>query len=363
MNIGHQLVQRQRPLIVATLLACALMSEAFAVSVRVGDILVADPDFHSAFTDGGYDNEARKPTVWKVDPTTGAREVITSEDLGGGAPLYAPSAAVMDRAGRLTVADGYGHTLLRVDPTTGNRSYFSGEGNTGSGVNFQALTDMIVDRDNSLVVVDHLSNMVFRVDAETGHRTEIAGPSRGQGPDLTYMTTIALGPTGDLWTLINTQTDNGAALVRIDPVSGDRQIVSGFGDMVDSLSAEDIFFLNDRTALASGVQIYQVDLITGHRTAIASSGPQLQWPGPIVRTHDGALVLADEYTGALYRLDLESREHKLFSGNTSEWGRRIGMPLQMFVVAPEPTGGLLMTAAQLMVRRTRVSVQSARWPN
>src|SRR6476646_870161 len=78
----------------------SIMSRAFGLTLNPGDILVADPDFNHNDPQFGPLN----PTVWKVDPLTGVRDVLTSKEHGGGAYLSSPFQVVVDSLGRITVA-------------------------------------------------------------------------------------------------------------------------------------------------------------------------------------------------------------------------------------------------------------------
>ena len=56
---------------------------------------------------------------------------------------------------------------------------------------------------------------------------------------------------------------------------------------------------------------------------------------------------ADECEGNVFQLDLKSGQYTLLSGNTPDWGPRMWMPQDMFVVVPEP-GGVVMIVSTIL---------------
>src|SRR5690349_4937901 len=91
---------------------CALVaSDAFAVTLHPGDILVADPDFVHGITSSAFDLDLMQPSIARVDPVTGVREIVTSKTIGDGAPLLSATQVVVDKLGRITVADPYSDAL------------------------------------------------------------------------------------------------------------------------------------------------------------------------------------------------------------------------------------------------------------
>jgi hypothetical protein len=54
---------------------------ATAAEINFGDVFVASADFRTYVMTG--DQDAMQPALWKVDPLTGVREVITSKPTAG----------------------------------------------------------------------------------------------------------------------------------------------------------------------------------------------------------------------------------------------------------------------------------------
>ena len=76
-----------------------------------------------------------------------------------------------------------------------------------------------------LVAVDSSLDAVVRVDPLTGDRTIVSSTSNGTGPAFNNPLGIAVEATGDL-VVVDADLD---AVVRVDPVTGDRTIVSAAG--------------------------------------------------------------------------------------------------------------------------------------
>ena len=92
----------------------------------------------------------------------------------------------------------------------------------GSGPGFVTPVGIAVEADSSLVVVDLGLEAVVRVDPSSGDRTIISDASIGSGPGFVTPFDIAVEADGSLVVV-----DSGLeAVVRVDPVSGDRTIIS-----------------------------------------------------------------------------------------------------------------------------------------
>jgi streptogramin lyase len=93
--------------------------------------------------------------------------------IGSGSPFGAPNGIAVEAAGTLAVVDEAPRAVLRVDPTTGDRTTVS-DAATGSGPDFQGPVGIAVEATGTLVVVDAVLKAVVRVDSITGDRTIIS---------------------------------------------------------------------------------------------------------------------------------------------------------------------------------------------
>jgi len=217
--------------------------------------------------------------VFHVDVATGDRQVIASSTVGSGPLIQSPSDVVVRSDGKLVVSDLFGDALVLVDPNTLERSILSSPG-VGVGPVFTSPTGMTVDANGDILfaavrTVDP-SYALFRMDVFTGEREVLSAIDLGTGIDPGPWVDLALDgdgqaistndlfervdainlATGDRTTLSGDGTGTGPtlidprgigmeadgqvvisheafpsedSLIRIDPATGDRTILSGFG--------------------------------------------------------------------------------------------------------------------------------------
>jgi len=103
----------------------------------------------------------------------------------------------------------------------------------GTGPDLQAPFGLAVEADGRLVVVEGFTNLaggprrVVRVDPHTGDRTVVANDTTGHGPPLVFPESIAVERDGHLVVVDGFARFAGLrAVVRVDPHTGDRTIVS-----------------------------------------------------------------------------------------------------------------------------------------
>jgi hypothetical protein len=84
-----------------------------------GDIVVTDDSF-----------TAGRPDVVEVNPSTGARTLISGNGRGSGPALVMPATVAVEASGYILVTDvaaGTGNQrVLQIDPATGNRIVLTG---------------------------------------------------------------------------------------------------------------------------------------------------------------------------------------------------------------------------------------------
>jgi len=128
---------------------------------------------------------------------------------------------------------------MRVDPSTGDRTVLSGctaedpatfacTALLGTGPSFGFPGGIAVEADGALVVVDEgLTGRVIRVNPVTGDRVLVSGldsetnTSLGSGPLLLFPADIAVAPDGAL--IVGDRT---LGVVQVDPLTGNRTILS-----------------------------------------------------------------------------------------------------------------------------------------
>jgi sugar lactone lactonase YvrE len=135
--------------------------------------------------------EAGRHQVLRLDPAGVIRFVAGTGASGYGgdggpahrARLNAPSAAVVDGAGHLFIADTYNHRVRRVDAGTGvittiagtGVQGFAGDGGPAAAARLDEPLGIAVGPGGHLFISDTGNNRVRRVDAATGYISTVAG--------------------------------------------------------------------------------------------------------------------------------------------------------------------------------------------
>jgi hypothetical protein len=188
--------------------------------------------------------------------------------------------AVTLNAGDIVVATGIGpasakdHGLVLVDPATGNRTIIS-DNSTGTGPTFNTTEGVAIEPDGDLLVTDltagGLGSRVIRVNPTTGDRTVISGPGTGAGvrPDRWYGIVELNGTI----LVANSYSQDTAAILSIDPATGNRTALSGdgVGTGPSFLSPVGLVVQGNHLLLSDyyGL-VFQVDLATGNRSRVGA---------------------------------------------------------------------------------------------
>jgi len=192
----------------------------------------------------------------------------------------------------------------------------------GSGPGFAGPGAIIGDPDGTLVVIDN-DKTVFRVLPNTGDRTILS--SDGIGSDLTDIAREASG------TFVAVDGDLDA-VVRIDPATGTRTVISGCPQAGDPcpvflVGSGDPFRRLVSIAVVGGAlvvvdfeaqAVVRVDLSTGNRTilsdATTGSGPGLEEPMGIAVQSNGFLAVVDFALDAVVEIDPDTGNRRILSG-------------------------------------------------
>jgi sugar lactone lactonase YvrE len=225
--------------------------------------------------------------LFRIDPVTGDRTIISGNGIGAG-PESAATLIVGDTCLQCFCISGCCvdafQALVRVDAATGDRTLLSEDGwlnrSAGRGPRFKKVADVAREAHGTLVVTG--KDTVFRVDAATGARRVVTGPRRGSGPPLVDVLAIAVQGDGSLFVADRAAPFFEGTVIRVDPVSGNRTLVSGpsrgsgpsiaipEGLAVEadgSLVLVDSYDRGDRFAA-----VIRIDPVTGDRTVV-SQGP------------------------------------------------------------------------------------------
>jgi len=253
------------------------------------------PDGSLAVTD------TRRRGVLRIDPDTGDRTVITgcldgqcAQQAGNGQTLGFPTALTFRPNGAMIVADQSRGDIILVNPNTGDRTAFFGLRHRGPPFSFP---NGIARLDaQTFVVSDADFGALLEVDTRTGDRVKISGcldfrctEQIGDGPPLSAPIAISTDSDQGLF-VVDESLD---AVLRVDPQTGDRSIVSGCRDPECS--------------------------------AQVGEGPQMRLPAAIAVAANGTLLVAAQGLRAVIRVDRQTGNRAVISGCRDEGcSQRVG---------------------------------------
>jgi streptogramin lyase len=284
-------------------------------------------------------------SLLRVDSATGDRTIVSANGVRGSGPGFVwVSGLAVEAAGTLVVPSSSNHIVLRVDVATGDRTVLSGCTGVGcvpvgTGAPFTAVAALAIGPAGAILVAD--SQSLVRVDPSTGDRTLVSGSTRGSGPALPTSTGVAVEPSGAvLWA-------HPHGILRIDPVTGDRLELSGPGAGAGPAFRAIEGIASDATGALLAADsdlgaVVRIDPGSGDRTILAGgpvgTGPRLDCLDDVNREASGALVLTSCTDGVL-RVDPVSGDRSLVSGPTTGSGPAFELAGDIIV---EPSGSLLV---------------------
>jgi hypothetical protein len=203
-------------------------------------------------------------TIFRIDPVTGARTILSGLDdnclaVGAGEPVVFPSGLEALSDGTILVSDegdfsGDDDRVLTIDPDTGSRSVISGCSTASMGactgavvgtgpqprfVSIGGAEDGVGTTEvfASGVTPGALSGgSILSIDPATGNRSTVSGvneggaTSTGTGPSPFYAEGITLLAPGQL---VFSDDESGVArLISVEKTTGNRTVLSGCSDLV-----------------------------------------------------------------------------------------------------------------------------------
>ncbi len=177
-----------------------------------------------------------------LDPTSGF-----NNDLGYDTSEWRTVAIAVETAGetagQLVVVEhslnqaAAPSVLLRVDPETGDRAILSGYAREliGEGTDFDKPVAIAVEASGNLVVVNQSNGrrpaFLLRVNPSTGNRTLLSGEVRGgetagEGPEFDEPVAVAVETTGETAGHLVVVNRGSKRLLSVDPMTGDRTALS-----------------------------------------------------------------------------------------------------------------------------------------
>ena len=218
------------------------------------------------------------PGVYEVDVATGARSIFSATGTGTGTGFNDPRGIATDSGFQFAyVADFANKSVVKIDLSNGNRTTLSSS-SVGAGTNFDDPVGIGIESSGNIIVADNGENAIFRVDLSTGNRTIISKPGSvgtGTGGDSEFSSIngFAIDSSGNI--LVADETKG--AIIKVDPTTGDRSILSndtsGVGTGTNLARPQSVtidssgnVFVSDETNL-----VFRIDPANGNRIVIASN--------------------------------------------------------------------------------------------
>jgi streptogramin lyase len=253
-----------------------------------------------------FDQLVGKGVLFGIDPLTGNRVIVSDfADSSQGPTGQQPFRVIQESSGMVLVSDpdtgtvvsgiGPAGVIFRIDPSTGTRTILSDFGDPSQGPIGRDPFNMAIDASGNIIVADLRAGIagngiIFSVDPITGFRTIVSdfqipsGFPTGRNPNgLTIDSSGNLIATTDKFTGIVREL-----LIRIDPLTGTRTIMSDFTDVsqgplgsssdrsVAVESSGNHIVLDERSGTPQGTtfpmgtgQLFRVDPLTGNRIVLS----------------------------------------------------------------------------------------------
>lgn len=305
-------------------------------------------------------DRAHKAVV-HVDPTTGDRIILSSADVGSGPEFETPRGIAIENDGNILVTDLSNrlilphklvdlNRILRIDPVTGNRSIVSSN-NVGAGPFLGHPWAIGIEADGHILVGTFSPTALLRIDPTTGDRAVLSSQSAGTGPDFTTPQSIAVEADGNILFVSGWP----GLVYRVDPLTGDRTIASGntIGTGPRLTSSEGIALDSDGEILVADpgngfgdfTALFRVDPITSNRTIFSGctgsppppcppvgSGTAFVLPRDLEVEQDGNIIVIDPFRDALFRVDPLTGDRSLFSSPGMGTGPELLLPWSFEIV-------------------------------
>ncbi|HVU87161.1 MAG TPA: PEP-CTERM sorting domain-containing protein [Pirellulales bacterium] len=236
--------------------------------------------------------------------------------------------------------------LLEIDPATGNRTVISDNSiGTGPslyynyvsdiGIDFPAIPYISYQADGSLLVTvaspnSSTGSALLRVDPATGDRTLVSDELANSGPPVYYVAARDFGNS------ILVGGPQGTAL--IDPATGNRTAFSAVNVSGFAIDGSNIY-----AASADQASVYAINASTGTPTLISGqgvgTGPDLHRPQDVALNSAGNLLVLDGHT--VYNVDPITGDRTIISSDAA--GSTVGTGPDLLVgafrlaVAPDGT--------------------------
>ena len=303
--------------------------------------------------------------VIRVDLTTGDRAVVSGNGIGAGPAFGSPVYLDLDLAtDRLFVSDTGLDAILEVDLSSGDRAVVSGLG-VGIGAPLDGLTDLWFDAGmGRILALDDQAPAVRSIDVASGDRTLFYEFRRGAGDRDVALDAVTAAPEGT--DAIFAVARGDAALLRLATPTGNRTVLADGATGAGPALIEP----TDVQALvpggASGLDgqllvvdrglgaLLTVDPLTGDRTLLSGTGtgggaPFVDPSGVAVDFTGAVAWVTDLGTSSVVEVDLATGDRVLLSGGGAGAGPAFDSPVRAIQDTTDPRRLLVVDSGLLAV--------------
>lgn len=244
-----------------------------------------------------------------------------------------PSLAYDPNVGRLRAVDAPSKLLVEIDPVAGTLRTFSDVGGgVGAGPSFGTIAGVASEPISGMTYVTCASDRLMRVEPVHGDRTIVSGPGAGAGPALNDGGGIVISPNGATAWVVNR---GDSTILAVDLGNGNRTLVSGGGAgngpaFSNTLRGAALDVVGGRLFVlqVGPAAVYSVELATGNRAVVSDSGtgtgPTLSYPSNAVYDAANArLIVSDATAHRVLAIDVASGNRTELSGASVGTGARL----------------------------------------
>jgi DNA-binding beta-propeller fold protein YncE len=282
-------------------------------------------------------------SVLDVTVPSGRRATLTSNGQPDSPDdLSSPTGLAFEPDGDVVVVDYTG--IVRVDRPTGTRTAVTRNGSPAGGPSFANPDGIAVAADGSLLVADYAAGpqqrgAIIRVDPVSGVRSILSRNDRPAGSvEFNYPTDLAIARDGTIYVVDTGTATKPAKVVRVDPQTGARTLVSKNGspsggpDFIApwgiELDREENLLISDPGTVGSPAtaKIIRVDARTGARSLVSKNSnptgaPEFGYLGDLALDRTLENVYTPDYsTDSIYKVNLASGARTSLSTNTAPQG-------------------------------------------
>lgn len=231
----------------------------------------------------------------RFNPATGDLTTLscpTCDPAVGSGPAFEDGPIARFSDGTVAMAfhqnpDGTG--VLRIDPSTGDRTWIYSPAQTPPAFQFGAISDLAIDATGSILALDSTNQAVVRIEPASGVSTVISRSDSsfpvGTGPSIGGVGRLTVASDGSIILAA------GSGLLRVDPATGNRSVFGNFPVRGSGPELAANTLLQDHHGnliVAVGNAVYSIDRVTGDRVEL--SGPT-QGSGPAFSSVDKVLAV------------------------------------------------------------------------